>query len=158
HLLVDGKRLPLGQRGRCVYVAGVPLDIKLPAPLTVEGAAPICDLFACLHWRNSGLDPLLLQGFLVVAQIAGALLWRPHLLVTWASQNGKTTLRQYAIEPLLPFRFTPAFGAHSSEAGIRQSLAGDSLVWTLDESEPQADGSNVRKILAMLRSNSSSSF
>jgi len=158
HLLVDGKTLPLGASGRCVYVAGVPLDIKLPPPLTVEGAAPIRALFDVLRWRNSGLDPLLLQGFIVVAQIAGALPWRPHLWLTGASQNGKTTLRQYAIEPLMPFRFTPAFGAHSTEAGIRQSLGGDSLVWTLDESEPEAGGSNVRKILAMLRSNSSSSF
>jgi hypothetical protein len=157
-LLVDGKTLPLGQSGRYVFVAGVPCDIKLPPPLTVEGAAPVRDLFGALRWRNPALDSLLLQGFLVVAQVAGALSWRPHLWLSSASQSGKTTLRQRAIEPLMPFRFTPAFGVHSTEAGIRQSLGGDSLVWTLDESEPEAGGSNVRKILAMLRSNSSSSF
>jgi putative DNA primase/helicase len=158
HLLVDGKALPLGQSGRHVYVSGVSMNIKLPAPLTVEGTEPIRALLSALRWRNPSLDPLLLQGFIVVAPVAGALSWRPHLWLTGASQNGKTTLRQYLIEPLIPFRFTPAFGAHSTEAGIRQSIAGDSLVWTLDESEPEASGSNVRKILGMLRSNSSSSF
>src|SRR5262249_50336620 len=129
HLLIDGKTRPLGQSGRCVYVAGVAIDIKLPTALTVAGAAPIRALFAALRWRNPSLAPLLLQGFIVVAQVAGAFSWRPHLWLASASQSGKTTLLQRAVEPLMPFRFTPAFGAHSSEAGIRQSLAGDSLPW-----------------------------
>jgi putative DNA primase/helicase len=158
HLLVDGMALPLGRSSSHVYVSGVAINIKLPAPLTVDGTEPIRALLGALRWRNLSLDPLLLRGFIAVAPVAGALSWRPHLWLTGASQNGKTTLRQYLIEPLTPFRFTPAFGAHSTEAGIRQSLGGDSLLWTLDESEPEASGSNVRKILAMLRSNSSSSF
>lgn len=157
-LLVDGETQALGVRGRHIYTSGASLGIPSPLPpaLTVEGATPIFELLKLLRWRNPSIDPLLAAGFIVIAQVGGALSWRPNVWLVGSSQNGKTTLRQRLIRPLMRL-CGPSFGAGSSEAGIRQTIGGDSLPWFFDESESETGLSSVRKVLALLRGNTSAS-
>jgi hypothetical protein len=122
----------------------------------VEGAGPIRALFGTLRWRNQSLDPLLLRGKLVISQVGGALSWRSHSWLTGGAQNGKTTLLARGLSPLMPFSFG-TFGPGTTEAGIRQSLGGDSLPWIYDEAEQSSGLSNIYKIIGMLRGNTSGS-
>jgi hypothetical protein len=120
--------------------------------MSLQGAEPIRKLFKALHWRFPALDPLLLRGLIVIAQISGALPRRPNIWLTSRSQAGKTTLRERAIRPLMPFYFG-TFGVDSTAAGIRQKLASDSLRWSFDESEADTISaqSPIKGVLRLLR-------
>ncbi|AZO10567.1 hypothetical protein EJ074_16585 [Mesorhizobium sp. M3A.F.Ca.ET.080.04.2.1] len=104
------------------------------------------------HWRNSQ-DAGLLFGWLAMAPICGALVWRPHAFVYGPARSGKTTIHTVASIVLSPLAISA--DGQSTEAGIRQTLGPDSLPILLDEFESDQNGSTLRNILRLARSASS---
>lgn len=104
------------------------------------------------NWRNPQ-DAGLLFGWLAMAPICGALVWRPHAFVYGPARSGKTTIHTIASIVLNPIAVSA--DGQSSEAGIRQTLGPDSLPILLDEFESDQNGSTLRNILRLARSASS---
>jgi hypothetical protein len=92
-------------------------------------------------------------GFIGASYLGGAPAWRVHLLISAQGGSGKTWLMNF-IEAALG-----GMGAYANdftEAGIRQSLTGESRVLLLDEAEGE-DGtiSKVQSVIQLLRRMSS---
>ncbi|MFK0692474.1 hypothetical protein ACFX5Q_30480 [Mesorhizobium sp. IMUNJ 23033] len=104
------------------------------------------------NWRNPQ-DAGLLFGWLAMAPICGALVWRPHAFVYGPARSGKTTIHTIASIVLNPIAVSA--DGQSTEAGIRQTLGPDSLPILLDEFESDQNGSTLRNILRLARSASS---
>ena len=94
---------------------------------------------------SSAVDPLHLAGWIVLANVGGALPKRPGLQLTSSSGSGKTDCVTGVIEPLLAG--LAIYSSTSSEAGVRQSLKSSSLPAVIDESEQE----NPKKREAQLR-------
>lgn len=104
------------------------------------------------NWRNPQ-DAGLLFGWLAMAPICGALVWRPHAFVYGPARSGKTTIHTIASIVLNPIAVSA--DGQSTEAGIRQTLGPDSLPILLDEFESDQNGATLRNILRLARSASS---
>lgn len=104
------------------------------------------------NWRNPQ-DAGLVFGWLAMAPICGALVWRPHAFIYGPARSGKTTIHTVASIVLSPLAISA--DGQSTEAGIRQTLGPDSLPILLDEFESDQNGSTLRNILRLARSASS---
>lgn len=133
-LLVDGGEADMARlRSAYVYQA----NYRLPGPLEPITRAEVQrleDLATRVRWEVPASGYLLL-GFLTLAPICGALRQRPGVWITGASGSGKSTVMQDFIKPLLGDMLHFFQGATSTEAGIRQTLAGDALPVAIDEFE-----------------------
>jgi putative DNA primase/helicase len=141
--------------------------IQKPAKVAMKlkDANEVAALFRDLLW----LDPAsgdLMAGWTVLAPIAGALGWRPHVWITGSPGSGKTRVLDKLIEPLLGGRkedggFAAYFEAGSTEAGIRGAMRSDSLPIMYDEAEKSATHAKndgiMQSVLALARSASSAS-
>lgn len=161
---------PLRIRGRGIWLEGGKVIINLgesvesskflylcfeSIPL-VEGlsfdAERLQDHLRLYNWRNPQ-DAGLLFGWLAMAPICGALVWRPHAFIYGPARSGKTTIHTVASVVLSPLAISA--DGQSTEAGIRQTLGPDSLPILLDEFESDQNGSTMRNILRIARSASS---
>jgi hypothetical protein len=104
------------------------------------------------NWRNPQ-DAVLLFGWLAMAPVCGALVWRPHAFVYGPARSGKTTIHTVASIVLSPLAISA--DGQSSEAGIRQALGPDSLPVLLDEFESDQNGTILRNVFRLARSASS---
>lgn len=125
----------------------IPLDSA--QPFDVER---LRNHFGLYNWR-SPQDAGLVFGWLAMAPICGALVWRPHTFVYGPARSGKTTIHTVASTVLSPLAISA--DGQSTEAGIRQTLGPDSLPILLDEFESDQNGSTLRNILRLARSASS---
>lgn len=174
---VDDKRMVF-HFGRSLEIDGVPTglpDVKsdfvyqqcrplvLPAPdrLSNEDGRRLFDIAKGFRWTRRDVgdkdsaSAILLIGWTVLAPLCGALKWRPHIWVTGGPGSGKTTLLNF-VAWILNGYLLYAQGA-STEAGIRQELAGDALPVLFDESESNNDreASRISAVLALTRQASS---
>lgn len=108
-----------------------------------EGEA-VLSVLRQMGW-GSPVDPLHLAGWIVLANVGGALPKRPGLQLTSSSGSGKSDCVTQVIEPLLGG--LAVYSSTSSEAGVRQSLKSSSLPAVIDESEQE----NAKKREAQLR-------
>ncbi|MCO5158544.1 MAG: hypothetical protein M9945_17655 [Aquamicrobium sp.] len=161
---------PLRIRGRGVWLENDKVIVNLGQPvesakflyLCFEGivlddgpsfdAQRLRDHLRLYNWRNPQ-DAGLLFGWLAMAPICGALVWRPHAFVYGPARSGKTTIHTVASIVLNPLAISA--DGQSTEAGIRQTLGPDSLPILLDEFESDQNGSTLRNILRLARSASS---
>lgn len=94
-------------------------------------------------------------GWSVLAPFAGALPWRPALLMTAASGTGKSTIVNILVKPLaLPVICS---GGDSTAAGIRQRIGVDSCAVVVEESETdtQKKRQNRDDTLSLMRQSTS---
>jgi putative DNA primase/helicase len=108
-----------------------------------EGEA-VLSVIRQMGWA-SPLDALHLAGWLVLANVGGALPKRPGLQLTSSSGSGKSDCVTEVILPLLAG--VALYSSTSSEAGVRQSLKASSTPAVIDESEQE----NPKKREAQLR-------
>lgn len=127
----------------------IPLNLNVK-PLTESDSRKVLDLIKDFPWK-APLSAYLLVGWIVTAPFSGILSWRPHIWVTGETDSGKSRVFEDVLPPLMPFRYTKTFSGDSTEAGIRQTLGHDLLPILFEE----AEGENVKKILALMRSASS---
>ena len=101
--------------------------------LTDQEGARLLETARLFRWERD-VSGVLFGGWVALAPICGALQWRPHGWITGEAGCGKTTAIEDFAYPLLNGVAVYAQG-NSSEAGIRQDLAGDSLPVVFDELE-----------------------
>ncbi|MBX4916716.1 hypothetical protein [Rhizobium bangladeshense] len=161
---------PLHIRGRGIWLENGDVIVNLGQPVESSKYLYLCfDVIRLDHsqsfdarrlrnhltlynWRNPQ-DAGLLFGWLAMAPICGALVWRPHAFVYGPARSGKTTIHTIASVVLSPIAVSA--DGQSTEAGIRQTLGPDSLPILLDEFESDQNGSMLRNILRLARSASS---
>jgi putative DNA primase/helicase len=116
------------------YIAGKPFDLQSENASDLNTNKKIREIFDALNLKNGNLDRELLFGWTIASQISGILKWRPHLWVSGSSGSGKSDIQNSIVAPLLGSRaIYPEAG--TTEAGIRQALASDSLSVIYEEAE-----------------------
>jgi hypothetical protein len=143
---VDGAICSLEAAGGKFHYARLhPLGVDpTVAPLQNTEGEAVFGVIRQMGWA-SPVDSLHLAGWIVLANVGGALSKRPGLQLTSSSGSGKSDCVSRVIEPLLAG--LAIYSSTSSEAGVRQSLKSASLPAVIDESEQE----NPKKREAQLR-------
>lgn len=133
YLLVDGTRHDVGWSDTTyIYHRGHHL-MDVSEPLTVGDVQPIVEILSRVRWANP-LDARLFAGWLVTACLCGVMDWRTHIWVTGGSGSGKSTLID-TITKILLGRLPLSVEGNTTEAAIRQGLAGEPRPVIFDEAE-----------------------
>lgn len=138
-LWVGGRVIPLGEhQGEFLYRLRDPLPfadrIENLEPLTDAEGMDVLTVIRNTGWRGEH-DGLHIAGWLAIATVSGALRKRPQLQVSCPKGSGKTDWIDSTAKPLLAGVALSV--VNPSEAGLRQSLGGDSLPVLVDESEAE---------------------
>lgn len=133
-LVVNGKPVKLIEQRSANHYPRLPaLDINpMVEPLNDAEGTAILNAVKAMGWA-SPLDPIHLLGWVMLANVGGAIDKRPVLQNTSERGSGKTFVRERVLEPLLAGLAISRSG--STEAGIRQILKADALPVIIDESE-----------------------
>jgi putative DNA primase/helicase len=144
----------LSVESKYIYSRSARINADLSDPLPSSEAYKVREILSCFQFQNP-LDHILLGGWLVCANICGALDWRPHCWLTGAAGSGKTTILSSLIEPLLG-DFALAIQGNTTEAGIRQTLGHDARPVLFDEAEGDDESSKNRMaaVVALARASS----
>jgi putative DNA primase/helicase len=151
-LVVDGLPVGLSEiQSRYFYTLGARLSPVHASPLSAEECAPFVDACESFRWLKSDFGTLL-AGSLVTARVCGALPIRPHVWITGSSGQGKSTLLEKLVSPMLGRHALYVRGA-TTEAGIRQSLKANAVPILFDEFESNGQKSqeSVQAVLDLLR-------
>lgn len=133
HLLVDGEVQPIeARRNGPIYMRSTDLPPPSDNPLTAREGDEIVNLLTSLRWEDS-FQGLMLAGWVMLAQICGALSWRPHVWLRGGPGSGKSTLLNEIVSPLLPHNILVT--GPTTEAGLRQNLKSDARPVLFDEAE-----------------------
>lgn len=98
--------------------------------LTDEESQKIVDAFKHIRFK-SGYDYVYVCGFIAIANVFGALDWRPHLWVSGESGSGKSWVLK-KIQELIYFSFATKY---STASGVSQHLSDDAKAVVYDEAE-----------------------
>jgi hypothetical protein len=92
-------------------------------------------------------------GWAALAPFAGALKYRPAILLTGPSGSGKSTVQEYVLQNLTEFIWADA--KETSVAGMRSRIGIDSAVAFFEEAEQDNDKSKLKvdDIMSFIRSN-----
>lgn len=133
-LEVDGQEVALIEHRSTHHYPRLPqLDVERTVePLSDAEGREILTAVEAMGWATP-LDPLHLLGWVVLANVGGALEKRPALQITSRFGSGKTFTRERVLQPLLAGLAISR--SNSTEAGIRQLLKADTLPVLIDESE-----------------------
>jgi putative DNA primase/helicase len=157
-LQVDGKEMPVNAiKSKFFYSLGRALPETKVEPLDLiecELLVHICQKFKWLRPEYCNY----VAGMLVISKICGALPIRPHMWFTGGSQTGKSTLLERLVFPTLK-GYSLYFLGGSSEAGVRQSLASDSVPIVFDEFETNGKKSTdlIQSCIELMRASWSES-
>ena len=118
-------------------------------------ASQLLEIFKYLPLENS-INNYLIAGWLVCAHISGILDWRPHIWITGPKGSGKSWTMTHLLLPLLGKNVLHVQSS-STEAGIRQSLGGDTRPILFDEAEGtgQKERDRLQRVLELARQASS---
>jgi hypothetical protein len=138
-LEVDGELVGLIDHQSSYHYQRLPrLDIDpASAPLSDAQGAEILQAVKAMGWLTP-LDALHLLGWVVLANVGGALDKRPVLQITCGFGQGKTYTITVVVMPLLAGLAISE--SNSTEAAIRQTLNTDTLPVLIDESEGEDHG------------------
>lgn len=157
---VDGQIMPIPQYQSptgAIYEAGLKIHIEGEQPARNAESAKLIELCESLSWENA-LFGKLLAGWMALAPICGAMMWRPHLWITGSAGSGKTWIMGNIVNPLVGKSAVFVQG-NTSEAGIRGQLGCDALPVLFDEAEAENQRSIPRMdgVLELARQASSES-
>jgi putative DNA primase/helicase len=150
-LVVDGQLVPIaGIESAHSYIAnGRPVPMVDPMPLSE--ALDVCDMVCSLRWEDPFYG-VALAGWLATAPIVGTLPWRPNLWITGQSGSGKSFVLNHIVKPLiLPVGLYVQ--GHTTEAGVRQTIAGKAVpvVWDEFEIESRGDSERRKAVMELIR-------
>lgn len=146
-VLIDGEWRKPGRIGEHIYVAAPAVPRPGDRAMTKQESDRLLKLLGRWKWRDP-VSPRLLLGWLAAAVVPGALEWRPHLWVSGDRASGKTTL-QKLISDLLGRSLLHL--ADTTEAGVRQLLAGAARPVSLDEIEPEETNDRAQAVVRLAR-------
>lgn len=140
---------------RAIYEGGLSISIDTADSLKNAESARILELCDALPF-DQPLFGKLLAGWMALAPICGALMWRPHIWVTGASGSGKSWITGNMIFPLAGKSAIYVKG-NTSEAGIRGRIGCDALPVLFDEAEAENQRSIPRMegVMELARQSSS---
>lgn len=123
--------------------------------LSSERRTAFFDLCCMPNWtkRQNGV---LMAGWCYLAQICGALEWRPHIWLSGSSGSGKSWNLKNIVRPAIGrFALTPQ--SDTTKAGIAQVLLADARPIVFDEAEAEEEKAavNIQQVLALMRQSSS---
>ena len=130
------------------YEAGESINVDFNKQLNYEQATKISDAFKLLMYKNPN-DYIFLLGWIAVAQIAGAIHWRPHIYLTGPAGAGKSTILDW-IYSMIPISISVT---DSTAAGIKQDLLNNAKAVIYDESEPntEKDRNQMADVISLAR-------
>ena len=159
HLIVDGEKNELiGFNSKYVYERERPIALSAKNPMPSKPGIELVDLCSRLSW----VDPVsgkLLAGWLFLAPICGALMWRPHIWIVGAAGSGKTWIFNEIINRLLGGGIGVFAQSTATEAGLRQDIKNDAIPVIFDEAEADTKRNKViiDRVLELARQASSNS-
>jgi len=160
-LIVDGEERKVSSRlADSTYLYQRLSSLEGPAdaePLTDDEASILGLIADQFRWEVPA-SGLLLQGWVTLAPICGALDWRPHVWLTAGAGSGKSAILDRYVTPLLADMGLIVAG-NATEPGIRQALRSDALPVVFDEAEgnERRDQERMQSILGLARVASSES-
>ena len=116
------------------YEAGESIEIDFNKQLNYEQATIISNAFKKLRYKNPN-DYIFILGWIAIAQISGAIHWRPHIYLTGSKGSGKSTILDW-IYSMVPLSISVV---DTSAAGIKQELSNNAKAVIYDESEPNSE-------------------
>jgi putative DNA primase/helicase len=136
---------------RAIYEGALEIEVDSAEVAANRDSAKLIELCEMLSWERP-LYGKMLAGWLAIAPVCGALLWRPHLWVTGPSGSGKSWTVANIIQPIVGKTAIHVQG-NTSEAGIRGMLGSDALPVVFDEAESEDRASQLRfdKVLELAR-------
>lgn len=157
HLLIDGVLQPIGEHSlqtSYLYQATKDIGLDLNSPLSQESCHKIIECFQGAKYSYPS-DYIYLVGWLVLAQIPGALDWRSHIWLTGSRGTGKTTLLNWISE--LCFNNGLGIIQDPTAAGLRQAVGSQALPIFIDEAEPTNNEARRRlsQVMSLIRQSSS---
>ena len=137
-----------------VYEAKKEVKLNPSDELGIDECHKIAECFSYLNFKNPA-DYIYLCGWIVLAQIPGALDWRPGCWLTAARGVGKSTVLQMVKD--LCYNGGNEIFQDPTAAGIRQALKNDALPVFIDEAEPNTKEDRKRnaQVLTLIRQSSS---
>lgn len=158
-LIVDNKHTDIQKfNSQYIYEADTPTEpANYVEPLPVDEANKFLDLLEMIAWERK-IHSRFMAGFCFLANICGALEWRPHIWLTGGSGSGKTWIFDRIIKPILGAG-TILAQSNSSEAGLRQLIGSDAFPVVFDEAETEKshDKARMQMIIELARQASSES-
>lgn len=121
--------------------------INFDDELTDDESLKIADAIKSLNFKNEH-DYVFVIGFLAIANVFGALDWRPHLWITAPAGSGKSWIMK-KLRSLIYFHL--AFKKVPSVAGVEQNIGNHAKVTVIDEAEA---GDRVDAVVALARESS----
>lgn len=157
-LSVDGAPCGLLDiKSRYVYEARAGSVTLGSSAISDDEAEEFVSLCLMPYWEDD-IYGRLLAGWMACAPICGTLKWRPHIWINGPAGCGKSYIATNIVGRVLS-GVIRQFASSTTEAGIRQKLASDSLPVLFDEAEGDTRGSreNISRILELMRHSSSDS-
>ena len=127
---------------RHIYAADKAMPAPIDEPLSYEDGRRLVAFLSSRQWEIEGAGDLV-SGWIVNSLLAGVAERRPHLWITAPAETGKTVLHD-DVAAILGDTAVLLEGAATSEAGMRQKLAGYARPVLFDELE--GDGVDNKKI------------
>lgn len=155
-VIYEGERYkPAAFRGEFVYESGPKVMKIAETPLRNAEADVFRQISRMLTWKRP-IYADLFCGWAVIAPVAGALNWRPHVQISGESGSGKSTVIGKILAPVLGSIAIMREGG-TSEAAVRKGLGKSSRPYVLDESEQESQRARINQqaILTLARISSS---
>ena len=137
-LVINGEARPIPKFSsavRAIYEGALEIPVDSGKGADNLAASRLIELCEMLSWERP-LYGKLLAGWLAIAPICGALVWRPHLWLTGPSGSGKSWSVANIISPIVGDSAIHVQGA-TTEAGLRQKIGSDALPVVFDEAESE---------------------
>jgi hypothetical protein len=151
----DGKKTVGHVDPRFLYVRKTRKDIGIgDKPSDFESLLEIDHINKQLTYQTE-MDAIRLLAWSTIAPFAGALPWRPSVLITGASGSGKTEILDLVAKPLSDaMTFS---GGETTEPGVRQRVGNDSAAIIIEESETDNKKKKINRdaLFSMMRMSTS---
>lgn len=139
----DGKDITGEYSKKRLYVRLAQKDIGLNAePADPELTNKIVDIVQKMSFETK-VDCLRLLSWSALAPFAGALPWRPAILLTGSSSSGKSEIIDKVVRPIAMPRFFS--GGETTEAGVRQQIKHDAAPIVIEEAEGETPKKKSRR-------------
>lgn len=145
---------PADFRSSAVYVQGPRVGSLTSDAMDNAAASELLGICLSLTWKNRQYG-YALAGWIVAAIIAGALRWRPHIVLTGEKGAGKSWVLENVIKPSLGGLYLERDGG-TTEPKIRRDLGGNARPVIMDEAESETarDRNNMEQVYMLARKSS----
>lgn len=156
-LVINGAVCGLDTTTRYVYQRAPRLAIPHTDAIPSDLGQQLVELCQMLPFERKDAA-IFLAGWLALAPICGALLWRPHIWITGGAGSGKTWILTFVVGELLG-PLAVRVQSVTTEAGLRQELSHDARPVVFDEMESDTTHSQIgmQRVLELARQASSES-